>query len=390
MISRLRPLAVALLLVPAAALAQEGAVPAGGEAAPAQGPRALREGPASAAGGPSVLFPGAAECAAALERARVLSPVVADSGNVEALRQEYQRRAAAESANDSGREALQELGRQRIALYTTEQLVADRCPDLAASFAGSRGAGLLVGGTERLTPKVVLDAATFSAWYAARPSAGPGLSSDGLGAAAARLRPFEPEAAQSLWDRIGAWLRDLLAPADAEDGGLADWLRFDIPSSWVDRLLAFAGGAIVLAALAVLGNELRQAGVFSGGRTRRCAGPSRPATETGGERFVDWRQAAPHRRPGLLLAAILERLHGRGFMTAAASLTHRELAGAARPLSIAQQASLGVVASAAERTTFGGWRPRDAELAPVLKRGEALLEDIARNADPEPGEAAKP
>ncbi|MBN1240512.1 MAG: hypothetical protein JXB36_18560 [Gammaproteobacteria bacterium] len=334
----------------------------------------VSRGQSDTAGAP---FAGAVDCAARLERAGIVPPPLTDERGRRPLAAQIRSAAGADDDPDAKARA-----DQLAVYYTGADRVADICPDLAAAMAGERGADLIVGGADApLTPGIVWDAAELARRYA-RPAGGaPSLSNDDLVAAVGALPPFEPEAAQSVWDRFVEWLGNLLEPESGEDGF---WDRLDgfrIPPSWVPWIVRVIGVAIVLGALAVLVNELRHAGVLSRGGGRRRARRRGSAAEALAASRVDWRSAPPRRQPALLLAVILDRLRARGALASGDGLTHRELVAAAGALTPPQRSSFASVAGAAERVTFGGWQPQAADVAAVLTRGEALLDELASAPD---------
>jgi hypothetical protein len=69
----------------------------------------------------------------------------------------------------------------------------------------------------------------------------------------------------------------------------------------------------------------------------------------------------------------LDRLRAGSRAPLRDSLTHRELLGAAQGLSPEQSDAFGAVVTAAERATFGGWRPDESACDGLIERGRALL-----------------
>jgi hypothetical protein len=95
----------------------------------------------------------------------------------------------------------------------------------------------------------------------------------------------------------------------------------------------------------------------------------------------DVRRAPLARRPGLLFALLVAQLRRRSAAAIGDSLTHRELLGVAGTLGAAEGETFRTVVEAAERATFGGWRPAEAEMESLLARGEMLLERWAAAED---------
>lgn len=269
--------------------------------------------------------------------------------------------------------------------------LADVCANLAREIdAGDWAETLGVMRAGNLTSRPFEELVDVMGHYERRPFA-TGLAVEELGAVVESLRPFEPMAELSLWDRLREWLRERLGLDDSSSGGgLIDWLRnLSIPDEWVRTIVYVLGITIVIAALVVVANELRVRGVFGdrGGARRREAAGIVPAWEKRMPLSLDVvTRAPPTRQPALLLAMLVERLRTRFGEGVRDSMTHRELAAAASALGLRRSGELEAVASAAERVTFAGWRPEPVDVEPVIAKGKAALDEL--DAHPETATAS--
>jgi hypothetical protein len=196
----------------------------------------------------------------------------------------------------------------------------------------------------------------------------------------AALELRDPEEELTFWQRIRKWLDERLASRNSRGQWLEDWLgNLSVPERAVRYLLIVLGAVLVIATAAVIVNELRIAGVLAGGVLRKYS-PLAPRAPSGDARvsgFEDIALAPLARRPALLLLLVLDRLGARGKTPLRDSLTHRELVAAADGLSSNQSDALRTVASAAERATFGGWRPAERDVDSIVESARVLVASLA-------------
>lgn len=259
--------------------------------------------------------------------------------------------------------------------------LADVCADLAREIESGEWAPALAPiGPGELTARTFQDLVDVMAHYERRPYA-TSLAVDELDAVVESLRPFQPVAELSLWDRLREWIRKRLGLDEpGRGGGLIDWLSsLSIPDEWVRTIVYVLAITIVIGVLVVAVNELRVSGVLgrrAGGRdgatTRRVPAWATRMPPTIGA----VKGAPPARQPVLLMTLLLERLQERFGERVRESLTHRELVAAAATLGLRTHGELAAVAGAAERVTYAGWRPGPAELEPVIAQGEAVLGEL--------------
>ncbi len=203
----------------------------------------------------------------------------------------------------------------------------------------------------------------------------------------AALELREPETQLSLWERVQKWLDERLGSRDGGAGRwIDDWLgNLSVPERFVRYFLIVLGVLLVAATAAVIVNELRIAGVLAGGALRKYSPlAARDADGAAAVRdFDDIARAPVARRPALLLLLVIERLRARAKTAPLRdSFTHRELVAAADDLSVEQSAALRAVAGAAERATFGDWRPEERDVDDVVARGRSLVASLSEERSP--------
>jgi len=261
-------------------------------------------------------------------------------------------------------------------------LLGDVCPELAAALdEGAWGEALVDVRAEGLSTNAFEELARLVARYEQPPSVRESLSADSLAAALAALELREPDLQLSLWDRIQNWYDEHFGSGGSETGRwIQDWLsNLSVPELFVRYLVLALGVALVVATVVIVVNELRIAGVLAGGALRKYSPLAARAAEHEPRvhDFDDIVRAPLARRPALLLLLVLDRLKLRAATALRDSLTHRELAAAAGGLSAEQSDALRTVADAAERVTFGDWRPEPRDVDEVVARGRALVASLA-------------
>jgi hypothetical protein len=256
--------------------------------------------------------------------------------------------------------------------------IAARCPDLAQRLQASSWAAWLpkdwqasssdlsAGSLKELRELVARELATRTTRRA--PSLAP------LTVILAELGPMEDHN-RGLWARFTRWLREALERGDPSPA--RDWL--EVPPSGLSQavidLICYAClAAVVVMAMVIILNELREAGVFAARRTARKA-RHRPELNV----RPDWAaiQKAPARdRPRLLLELIAIRLMELNRLPPAAGFTVHELLRKARLVEAEDQALLADVALAAERVRFSQEQIPGASLEAVVERGRRVLEHL--------------
>src|SRR6266404_4020984 len=226
------------------------------------------------------------------------------------------------------------------------QHIAARCPDLAPSLAQSEWAAWLPPDWNRPDNLLSADGLTELRTLLTRE---PASAPDGRAPRVARLaavlatltQPDQPRG--GWWARFRQWLREALTPPPqrADQG----WLRRMIGDMGLSQavLEGIVWGAlwlVIALAVAVVVNQLRVAGVLTGGH--RAPGSARAAARLpAAVTFQDLEQASPFRQPTLLLELITARLAEQDRLPPARALTVHELTRIARGAGGARQASAG-------------------------------------------------
>lgn len=262
-------------------------------------------------------------------------------------------------------------------------LLGDVCPELAAAIDESPwGEALSEVWADELSASAFLELTELVAVYE-RPATGDlALRSESLDESLAALQLEKPLTELTIWERIQRWFDEQFGSGSADARSWLDkWLEQLSPSERAVRYFVLVLGVVlVVATVVVVVNELRVAGLLAGGLLRKYAPLEPSAREAAAARprdLEDVARAPLARRPVLLLALVLERLRARGRPPLRASLTHRELLGAAADFSAEQSAAFAAVVGAAERVTFGGWRPEERDVEGIVASGRTLLESFA-------------
>lgn len=176
----------------------------------------------------------------------------------------------------------------------------------------------------------------------------------------------------TLWDRVWAWLKELLGGGSAET---PNWMRdWKLPQNFADWLIGLSVGACVLLALGIVGNELVQ--VYRGRALAHVPGSSKGAV---GSIFAakppslaDVSGFPLQEQPGILLQVVLSHLQQRSLLPRQVGRTHQNLLEQSPQLGALGE-PLAAIALAAERSTYGDWQVSHTDVAPLLTAGEQLL-----------------
>ncbi len=296
----------------------------------------------------------------------------------------------AEPLPDGVADCLERIERQSARAPAPEAAAADPgpqrlggvCPELAAALdEGAWGASLVDANAGELGTDAFEELVRVAASYEQPQPTRDGISASSLDEVLAALELREPEVQASLWERMQKWLDERFGARDDRAGRwIEDWLgNLSIPERLVRYVLLVLGVVLVVATAAVVVNELRIAGVLAGGALRKYTPHAARGAqdETKARDFDDIARAPLARRPALLLLLLVERLRSRATASLRDSLTHRELVAAAGDLSADQSESLRAVANAAERATFGGWRPEERDVDELIARSRRLAASLS-------------
>ncbi len=252
------------------------------------------------------------------------------------------------------------------------------CPGLGDALSQLGVVQLLGHGwQERLSARQLGDLTTLAARYQ-RSTPRPLLDTAALPPILKALRQVEPQPPNAVWQAIKTWVADLLSKLDRRFGSWVDrllgHLSFEI--SLVGVLLYGLVAVVVIAAVAVIVNELREAGLLRRSGARRTRRPA-PDASTAAAPPVALESLPIHERPAHLLRLLVRRLVETGRLERERALTHDELVARVEFDSAEQRAAFRAIASAAARILYGAQRPPPSELQAALAGGRTLLDSIA-------------
>lgn len=205
---------------------------------------------------------------------------------------------------------------------------------------------------------------------------------EGIAGILRQLAQERPPPPHTWWQRFKEWLHSLLEnPQSSEESSwLAKWLaQHSLPAIVTDSLFYLLLGAIVIAAIVMVINELKASGVLVRGdaQARRVAASGAGAgVTTPALSFHDLEQADLHDQPALLLRLLVARLLAIGKLSVERNLTHRELIAANRLTDAAEREQFASVAQLAERVFYGERQVQPGPDLNALGQGRALLQQL--------------
>jgi len=190
------------------------------------------------------------------------------------------------------------------------------------------------------------------------------------------LLPDESSEGLGWWDRILAWLRDLVkTPGDADLG----WIKkiLDAITLGEEKAARILYGVLVLliaAVVAIFVHELRAIGIFRARRRAgavRCTPAAPPPAPAPSLSLSGIRDLARQRQPAAILGLCIEELIKHGRLADDLSRTNRELH---RSLASGPTAtSFGDLVRLAENASYGGYLANDQVLARCYADAERIL-----------------
>ena len=185
----------------------------------------------------------------------------------------------------------------------------------------------------------------------------------------------------SLWEKFKAWLEKILKRQGGKEKSswLSDWLKEHKPSEAVMERIGYGLLILLVAgALWIVYSELRAAGMLGRWSRRRrdaptdtrAASPARPATTLA--------NAGDEELPALLIALLLEQLRHLGRIQDRLSMTHRELASAAKFDSSDDRETFGSLVAVAEKLRYAAIAPAQAQLRQAVDAAKLLLARLLR------------
>lgn len=202
------------------------------------------------------------------------------------------------------------------------------------------------------------------------------------------LDEYTPEAAGAAptpWQRFRAWVERLLRGGEEADSSswFNEWWERQSVPGWAGKTLFYLLISLVLmVSIYVIGREVRAA--REGREARQRSGMRDLRSGSGGHEALSVsliEQADLTERPQLYLRLLVRELVRLGRLRPDRSLTHSELAGAARFEATADLDAFGQLAQVAERQLYGGGAGRD-RIEEVLARAREVHARLERSVAP--------
>ncbi len=283
------------------------------------------------------------------------------------------------SVRGEGLESLRACADNAAATQIGLDALETACPRLGATLSQIGVAQWLEHGWQaRLDRKQLADLASLVERYQGTAPQRP-IDAASLPDILKTLRQAEPPPPNSVWEAFKAWVSDWLSRLDSRLG------------SWVERLLGRVGaavsvvnvllygliGLVLIAAAAVVVNELLAAGVLRRSAVRSPGRAVAPAAMESAVPSLAIDALPIYERPAQLLRLLVRRLVESGRLDRERALTHDELVARGVFDDAEQRAAFRAVASVAARILYGAQRPPPSMVEPALAEGRALLESVA-------------
>jgi hypothetical protein len=251
------------------------------------------------------------------------------------------------------------------------------CPELEDALHSLGLEQMLYDGwQERLNRDALRDLANLAEGYG---GAKPGDSPD-VAALPGILKALEREQAplsKSWWDVFRAWLKTWLSHHSETLTWLDRWLDRIGQSATLINVISYSLAALVLmAALAVVANELKASGTLRR-RRRRTASAARELKPADFPSADGLEPGALADRLAELLRMLVRRLVQTRRLKAERSLTHRELVARSVFDDESQRTVFAAVAGTAESILYGPYSAAPDQLKKVLHEGRALLAQLS-------------
>lgn len=180
----------------------------------------------------------------------------------------------------------------------------------------------------------------------------------------------------SLWARFKAWLEKILnrKAGKQESSWLSDWLKENRPSEQVMARIGYGLlGLLVAGALWIVYSELRAAGMLRRWSRRRRSAAADARGESAARRPASLASASDEEQPALLIALLLEQLRRLGRIQDRLSMTHRELASAAKFDSPDDRRTFSSLVAVAEKLRYAASAPAQVQLRQAIDAAKLLL-----------------
>ena len=180
----------------------------------------------------------------------------------------------------------------------------------------------------------------------------------------------------SLWEKFKAWLERVLKrkSGQQQSNWLADWLEKHKPSEEVMTRIGYGLLVLLVAgALWIVYSELRAAGLLGAAARRRRAAPLEARATAAARPATSLEDAGDEEQPALLIALLLEQLRRLGRIQDRLSMTHRELASAAKFDSPDDRETFKTLVAVAEKLRYAAIAPARAPLRQAIESAKLLL-----------------
>lgn len=231
---------------------------------------------------------------------------------------------------------------------------------------------------DRLTVYDLEDLRDLTQRYAGGTPAG-AVRTESLASILDSLQKEQAAAPVGLLERFSRWLRSLWerqSAADDQPSWLQRWFdEHPLPEQLATYTLLAMVVLLIVAAIAVVINELRVAGVLRKSKAQRRAEEAalEVPVNRGPLTLADVEAAALHDKPSLLLRVLVGALVKSGRLHAERSLTHRELMARIAFDEAAQRDNFSLVARLGERSVYGGGGVSPDEVDGAVAAGRVLL-----------------
>lgn len=180
----------------------------------------------------------------------------------------------------------------------------------------------------------------------------------------------------SLWEKFKAWLEKILNRKSGrkESSWLSDWLKEHKPSEEVMTRIGYGLLVLLVAgALWIVYSELRAAGMLGRWSRQRRAAAADAGLGSAARRPTSLANAGDEEQPALLIALLLEQLRRLGRIQDRLSMTHRELASAAKFDSPDDRAIFSSLVAVAEKLRYAAIAPARVQLRQAIDAAKLLL-----------------
>jgi hypothetical protein len=256
--------------------------------------------------------------------------------------------------------------------------LTELCPDLRAAIAASDLAPFLPADwDEKVTTGKLLRLGKLLTGKSRPPGRRP--DSSAIAGIVERMQKAQVVRERTLWERFKDWLKQLFAgrAADSESGWLADWLREHAPTERVIRWIMYGLTVALIGTIAwIVYVELRAAGLLGRPRPGRAVGEAIAGARDSSRREPMLADASEDELPSLLIALVLGELRRLGRVQDRLSMTHRELARAARFDVAGERDTFRDLLAVSERLRYDAVAPAGSSLRRVIEEARRLLDSL--------------